>query len=278
MWLRARSRAQTPGAPLPSAAEMFASRIFAFLDIQARAACRERAMHTDEWLAPTRFGEKELQRVDGIAGCSSEVLAIISAVTDLARYKYDRTSGILHDASEDEAIDRRAAELEEKLKTLKQWTPDSSIVCTGIDPPPKYVTQVQGQPRCPADIVLLAAEAKRQAALLFLACAFHGTSPAHRTSIAHLVPAVLSTIALIPEQNMRLGLLWPLFIVGCECRDEVDRRFVLDRFQTLADVVGTGNITRAKSVVEAVWRKRDIVNESGKKAEDDSWGAVVSVL
>jgi hypothetical protein len=52
------------------------------------------------------------------------------------------------------------------------------------------------------------------------------------------------------------GLLWPLFITGCEANDKELRRKIIEHFDKRGSL-GIANVAAARRVVDEVWRRRD---------------------
>ncbi|KAK2792421.1 hypothetical protein FQN52_003356 [Onygenales sp. PD_12] len=82
---------------------------------------------------------------------------------------------------------------------------------------------------------------------------------------ARIVNLIVSHISTLPDSPT---LLWPLFIVGnVDLDDEGHRRFVLERLASIQKTRNLGSVRRARMVVEAAYRAKDIDFPRGK-----SWG------
>jgi hypothetical protein len=238
-----------------SSSAAFCAKLFAYFDVSARSACRERALFDDDednsWLEPSWRTQRERQRIDGLLGCSSELMSIVGQITDLARYK----SSSLQGTDDDELLDGRVRRLHARLESLEQWTPlEDARSASG-----------SSSASSSSSTVLLTAESKRQAALVFIAAALDDV-PVGSPSLASLVRTTLDTLLAIPADELSPGLLWPLFVTGCEADDDRARLDVLSRFEAMDTRLGFGNIRRARAVVLTVWKQRDLLSAAGKTA------------
>lgn len=87
-----------------------------------------------------------------------------------------------------------------------------------------------------------------------------------RQSIEHL-----EAIELLAADLNESGLLWPVFIVGCEAQEE-DLRASIDKYFDKRETLGIVNVPTARRVVSEVWKRRD------QGDPDVSWYEIMAKL
>lgn len=99
------------------------------------------------------------------------------------------------------------------------------------------------------------AETKRLCALIYLHARVNQCSP-YAQPISRLKDEVVILLKRLPAKGT---LLWTFFILGTlAVHGEDDRRFILDSIQTLLDARPLSSIRKARNVIIAVWRDRDL--------------------
>jgi arginine metabolism regulation protein II len=66
----------------------------------------------------------------------------------------------------------------------------------------------------------------------------------------------LEAIDLLTADLNVSGLLWPVFIVGCEA-EEKGLRAGIDKYFDKRETLGIANVPTARRVVSEVWKRRD---------------------
>ena len=197
--------------------------------------------------------------IDALMGCSPELISLISETSDLAD-----ASQPLQDVSrslggEDNSLKERLQDvqarrnnIERRLYTLSQLLPLPSPGSLFVDEDRQSATEELGY----------IAETRRLSALVYLYSRLDNVPPGC-SPIDRLTGQIL---ALIPKISLRShALLWPLFVVGTmgiggasQDGGDADRVFVLERLVSLQRTRRLRNVSRAKHIVEAVWRIRDL--------------------
>ncbi|GME32178.1 C6 zinc finger domain protein [Neofusicoccum parvum] len=243
-----------PSSTTPNDALLtFSERFFAYQDVIGRTACGEVPI----------FGAAYWDAADAVAdawlGCSPQLVAVVSAITELSRQRRSAAP----------AFAVRAAALESRLADVRQLLPDA------------------------ADAALArSAEAKRLAAVVYLYCALHGAHP-RSPLVRRLVRRVLRFVADAVRDGAPAGLTWPLFVAAVELDpldDEVweeggrpvyGRPLVLEALSHMAKS-SIANVGRMRGVVSKVWelREREVAGSPGAEGEDErnDWERLVAPL
>ncbi|KAJ5363494.1 uncharacterized protein N7496_009207 [Penicillium cataractarum] len=212
----------------------FAEHFFAFQDVMGRTACGEEVLFgSDYW-------KTDDQHIDLWMGCSPELVAILSSITELSRARRQ-----LQSSNSSSLFSVRAASLEHQLEYLIQE------VGEGDD-----------------DILASVAEAKRLAALLYLHCALYGASPT-TPLVVNYVHQILRLVSDLLERGSMASVMWPVFVAAVELdpsRDELwsgpdgqpvsGRSVVLQALASMADST-ISNIARTRAVIIQAWQARD---------------------
>ncbi|ETS77038.1 hypothetical protein PFICI_10912 [Pestalotiopsis fici W106-1] len=167
-----------------------------------------------------------------LAGCSTELLAIISEINSLDTIvKGRQPQNSVNDKMRRDDIERRLHSQGRMFASSAQ-SPDLEVS--------------------------IIAEVKRLAAMLYLYGRIDGASPQE----THMVRITKQTLALIPQISLRTNtILWPLFIVavlGVRPECDEDRRLILARLTALQETRQLGNVKKARCVIEDVWKARDL--------------------
>ncbi|KAK4941615.1 hypothetical protein LTR10_018492 [Elasticomyces elasticus] len=220
----------------------FCERFFAFQDVIGRTACGEDPVFgTDFW--------EDNPDCDAWLGCSPELVAILSEITELGRQ--DRASRATTQ------FQAATAELEYRLDNLAQivWDTDD-------------------------DILAQSAELKRLSAELYLQCLLNGADPSIPW-VSDQVNRILRAVAALLNRGVAAGISWPLFVAAVELDTDHNfqdasysgsaprfaRPFVLYALNQLANSMV--NVTRTRSVIEKVWQARDLTQSANSEPDVD---------
>lgn len=249
-----------------SCIDSFARRFFAFQDVIGRTACGDVALFgTDFWRSNERT-------VDLWMGCSPELVSILATITELSRSrriifstpqsKSDPLHGHNHATS---MFSAQAASLKQRLSELVQIVQDDRD-----------------------ETLVISAELKRLAAILYLDCALHGTTPSNPLVI-QLVRQILQLVSTLLQRGVVASMTWPLFVAAValgpdSLLDDGDgddawtdhetgtticgRRLVLEALASMARSNLT-NVTLTRAVVVKVWHARDINSTTSSSSPVD---------
>jgi hypothetical protein len=214
----------------------FAERFFAFHDVIGRTACGQVPLFgRDYW----NFGETV---VDVWMGCSPELVALLCTITELSRAAYADPSISISDAFVNACAVARF-----KLESLEQ------VVENEED-----------------EMLVMSAEIKRLAALLYLNCALYNTLPT-TPLVIQLVERILRLVSTFVDRGFVGGLTWPVFVAAVELNSYNDelwidestdepvhgRPLVLRVLQTM-ETLTVSNIDRMRTIISQVWQARDL--------------------
>ncbi|CEJ53691.1 hypothetical protein PMG11_00040 [Penicillium brasilianum] len=240
---------------VPDPVTTFAEHFFAFQDVMGRTACGEEVLFgSDYW-------KTDDQLIDLWMGCSPELVAILSSITELSRARRQLQSG-----NSSTLFSVRAASLEHQLENLVQEVGD------GDD-----------------DILASVAEAKRLAALLYLHCALYGASPT-TPLVVNYVHQILRLVSDLLERESMASVMWPVFVAAVELdpsRDELwsspdgqpvsGRLVVLQALASMADST-LSNIARTRAVIIQAWQARDQDLLKAPQTETNDWEKYVAPI
>ncbi|KAE8448733.1 hypothetical protein EG329_008948 [Mollisiaceae sp. DMI_Dod_QoI] len=206
----------------------FVSKFFATRDVMGRSACGARSKFRKiAWDNP--------EEVDKTAGCSSKLLEIISSITDASRQ-----------VAENPIVDsppliRRVNAIENQLDELIQLLPTPDLAFDH-DLETLVLTQTSS---------LI-----HNAAKIYFYTALHSALPSTHI-VRTLVAEQVDLIKLMP--CMRSAHLWSVFVTSLYAFDDEQRIFFLEQFDRLELVSATRSSTQAaRSIVQTVWKKRDL--------------------
>ncbi|EPS28325.1 hypothetical protein PDE_03271 [Penicillium oxalicum 114-2] len=244
-----REQVDTPSDPVTRLAERF----FAFQDVMGRTACGEAVKFgSDYWRSNDKY-------IDLWMGCSTELVAILSLITELSRIRRQSASSLT-----ESVFLGRAASLQRQLEHLVQEVED------GED-----------------EILATVAEAKRVAALLYLHCALYGASPT-TSLVVEYVQQILSSVWSLLEHDSMANVIWPIFVAAVELNPSQDelslrshgpavsgRSLILRALDAMADS-SMSNVSRTRGVIIEVWQARDQDLLSSAKPAVNDWDRYVA--
>lgn len=198
----------------------------------------------------------EDQIINPMFGCSSELLGIITAISEIEKPEKSCNSNQIR-MMEQEETDAEAyedwfpptnnelrrqhcrAELEKRLHALTQQVPEANSVQEQED-------------------LRLVSEAKRLGALLYLYARVDNLSP-YNATVTRLTEGILN---LLPQISLRTSsAVWPLFIaatLGVRPCKEDDRKLVLEVITAMLETRQLAHIRKARSAIIEVWKERDL--------------------
>lgn len=195
----------------------------------------------------------DMTAVDALLGCSHELISLILEVSNLANAKQllPVMQPSIYNRRRQGTLARRN-ELERQLHTLQQLLPATSpsLLCFDADD------------HTSINELGYIAETRRLSALIYFYARLDNVPPGC-SPIDKLTSQIL---VLVPKISLRShALLWPLFVVGTMGigmpsgdSGDADRAFVLERLVSLQRTRHLRNVGRAREIVEAVWRIRDL--------------------
>ena len=243
-----------PAGPAERQISNFCERFFAFQDVMGRTACGEDPVFGSD------FWTSESTDCDPWLGCSTELVSILSKITEIGREGLSSRCTLQFQAA--------AASLEYQLANLKQDVAESASAILG---------QV--------------AELKRLSAVLYLQCVLNGAGPSTPLVIEQ-VPKILRLVAVLLEWDVFTGINWPLFIAAVELDPDQDLQWSSDDsnssqsryarpliLQALNRLAGsTSNVSKTRSVIVKVWQARelDLVPRHEEGTEQNDWSRFVA--
>ncbi|RGP61119.1 hypothetical protein FLONG3_10618 [Fusarium longipes] len=114
------------------------------------------------------------------------------------------------------------------------------------------------------------AESFRVAAQVYLRFVCYNTSITH-PSIVNLHESLLSCLSdiIVKGQTRRSFPMWPLFMAGCACSSDQQRKIVLDHFTLLDSKWPISNISAVWNALKLIWYTRDL------QSTNQDWREVV---
>ncbi|KAK5113570.1 hypothetical protein LTR85_010798 [Meristemomyces frigidus] len=215
---------------------------FASHDVFARTAS---TLHYEPWRI-IECPAYNASPINTLVGCSEELLGLISQTSDLA----DEKEGI-------EGAEEVSLASVGYRKTDFTGSADFARRRTAIERRLHSLSQIPLSGPNTDDIALIV-ETKRLAALIYLYGRFDCLLP-HQAPIPHITRKLLSLLAHI--ESSTTVLLWPLFIVGTfgiQPEGDEDRKLVLKRLTAMQRVRQLAHVKKARRVIEAVWKARDL--------------------
>ncbi|ENH70383.1 hypothetical protein FOC1_g10012308 [Fusarium oxysporum f. sp. cubense race 1] len=160
--------------------------------------------------------------VDEQIGCSMDLVDIINEISSLST----------HDISKDQLY-ATGQEIEQRLEDLS---------FQGTD-----------------DYLLRSAESFRIAAQIYLRLVCYNTAITH-PSILALHESLLSCLSdiIVEGQTRRSFPMWPLFLAGCACSSDEQRKVVLDHFMLMDSKWPISNISAVWNALKLIWHTRDL--------------------
>lgn len=238
----------------------FTERFFAFQDVISRTACGNSALfgveYWDEGSQP--------EDIDSWMGCSPSVVSILCRTAEISLLK-------TRDHIPLDVLETESAELEQRLETMRFRTETSHI----------------------DNALVLAAELKRKSVLLYHHCVLYDAGPS-TPFVCQLKREILEETCSLVNAGFAAGLAFPIFVAAVELHPTDDqlfyngkngeplsgRRLVLEMLEAM-EKSSLSNIARTRSVIQKVWRMRDMSLAedhqsplSGKEYVND-WGIFV---
>ncbi|KAM5344701.1 hypothetical protein ACJ41O_010563 [Fusarium nematophilum] len=198
-----------------------------------------------EAVLPTLQGTRGI--IDAQIGCSMELVDIVNEISALSL-----VSGGSNDARSTDHLYTKGEEIERKLIEL---------TIHDFDDTDEYL--------------LKSAESFRIAAQIYLRLVCYNTAITH-PSILQPHEALLSCLSdiIVEEQVRRSFPMWPLFLAGCACSSDEQRKVVLDYFTLLDGKWPISNISAVWNAVRTVWHTRDLISSSTSGTHQD-WRDVI---
>ncbi|OQD75740.1 hypothetical protein PENDEC_c006G00782 [Penicillium decumbens] len=178
-----------------------------------------------------------IHEIDPLMGCAATLFPLIGRVARLVQQVRKTTTNSL-------SIVSQGMELK---SLIEQWEPPS-----WFEQPEDPTSEVQHS--------IQMAHAYRWAALLYLHQAVPEMPSQPAEELAKRVLILLATVP--PTSRTTIIQMFPLLAAGAEVDAEDDRRWVLDRWNTVQSRLMLGGVDRCLDVLREVWDRRD-----GLKAE-----------
>ncbi|KAM3065002.1 hypothetical protein ACMFMG_001210 [Clarireedia jacksonii] len=172
--------------------------------------------------------------IDPLMGSAATLFPLIGRAANLCRKVRKLPSNSI-------AIISQAIELKQ---AIEQWSP-----CTTFSSPEDPTSEIQH--------ALQTAEAYRYATLLYLHQAVPEIPSLTSAQLAKKVLVYLATVPL--SSRLVIVQIYPLLAAGCEASEDEDRKWVDERWQSMAQRMWIGNIDRCWEVMQEVWSRRDAV-------------------
>ena len=192
-------------------------------------------------------------------GCSGRLLAIISAITALAREKAQHRQAVGEPSvTKEQEFLTKANALQYKLDQLREEAlgPEGSFTVDAYEETGLFSSGDDNNHDCRR--VRLFSILFKRAAQLYLRHAGFDIPVTHPSIQQKMLPSLLRLFKLVEVREREVYPMWPLFIASCMAVSEQDRRTVLDQFARLRQVWTLGNIGVTESSVHWVWKWHDI--------------------
>lgn len=220
-----------------------------YMDVIARLTSLDESGPQDLNPAIFQLPGDAIHEIDPLMGCAATLFPLIGRVARLVQ-RVRKTS------SNSVSIVAQAMELK---ALIEQWEPP-----TWFEPPEDPTSEVQHS--------IQVAHAYRWATLLYL----HQAVPEMPSEPAEeLAKRVLILLATVPYTSRTIIIqMFPLLAAGAEVDMEDDRKWVLDRWNTVQSRLMLGGVDRCLDVLREVWSRRDAlkterrqqgVNTNGRK-------------
>ncbi|EXJ86523.1 hypothetical protein A1O3_03474 [Capronia epimyces CBS 606.96] len=218
-----------------------------------------------DWRLPV---SDDHNHINGLTGCSKELLNLIMATTNLANAISDaerhpregsnrNAEHAFYDTGQRDGIERR-------LHQIEQWLPSKYLSQSESCPSPTSSLSPFSEPNRLHRLEIIA-EVKRLAALIYFYARIDRATPEH-PQIIRLTASMLNLLRKVPVSAN--ALLWPLYIVGTlgvqSCQDE-HRALVLERLEALEKRRQLRNVKDVRQVVVDVWKQRDLQTLSSRE-------------
>lgn len=192
------------------------------------------------------FLQESKNVIDEHFGCSMEIIDIINQISalSLAVSQGNRQESRDHLYSEGQV-------LEHKLRQIAGRT---------LEAPHEYL--------------LKSADCFRIAGQIYLRLVCYETSITHPSiTEPHAELLALLSECIVEGQPRRSFPMWPLFIAGCTCTSDDQRKAVLDYFAILDNTWPISNISAVWKAVRTVWQARDLASSPASSKQD--WQEII---
>ncbi|EXJ81794.1 hypothetical protein A1O1_07859 [Capronia coronata CBS 617.96] len=231
------------------------------------------ALARTSWIDPRRQDwcfpvSDDHNHINGLTGCSKELLNLIMATTDLANAmpeaKRHSMEGLNWDAEHNFYHIRQRDEVERRLHQLEQWLPSNYMSRPDIPPSTSSSRSPTSEPDSLHDLEVIA-EIKRLAALIYFYARIDRATPEH----PQLVRLTASMLNMVPQAPVSANaLLWPLYIVGTlgiQSNQDGHRALVLEKLEALDRRRQLRNVKDVREVVMDIWKQRDLQSLSSRE-------------
>ncbi|KAL4926377.1 Zn(II)2Cys6 transcription factor [Aspergillus undulatus] len=197
---------------------------------------------TDIHLQDSRYSSETLGRQ--VYGLPETWLSLLSQSTRLANVMKSvnthNPNSTLNYATH-RALEERAGRLENAIHLFRARS-------TGSDYPNERETTYH-----------LVLQAFNSALLIFFYRRVRHVHPAMlQSEVENVVTALTGVLSAFGESHsLGLGMMWPLFVSGCEATNHGQRTVILDVLEKLKVDSGLAPLERAKVIFSEVWRRRD---------------------
>ncbi|KAJ5110060.1 hypothetical protein N7532_002705 [Penicillium argentinense] len=203
-----------------------------YMDVIARLTSLDESGPQDLNPAIFQLPGDAIHEIDPLMGCAATLFPLIGRVARLVQR-------VRKTASNSVSIVAQAMELKSLIET---WEPP-----LWFEPPEDPTSEVQHS--------IQVAHAYRWATLLYL----HQAVPEMPSEPAEeLAKRVLILLATVPYTSRTIIIqMFPLLAAGAEVDQEDDRKWVLDRWNTIQSRLMLGGVDRCLDVLREVWSRRD---------------------
>ncbi|KAJ5973269.1 hypothetical protein N7481_010479 [Penicillium waksmanii] len=216
-----------------------------YMDVIARLTSLDESSPQDLNPAIFQLPGDAIHEIDPLMGCASTLFPLIGRVARLVqRVRKTSTNSV--------SIVAQAMELK---SLIEQWEPP-----IWFEPPEDPTSEVQHS--------IQVAHAYRWATLLYL----HQAVPEMPSEPAEEVAKrVLILLATVPYTSRTIIIqMFPLLAAGAEVDMEDDRKWVLDRWNTVQSRLMLGGVDRCLDVLQEVWSRRDAL-KAERKQQGVNW-------
>ncbi|EGV65395.1 hypothetical protein CANTEDRAFT_113113 [Yamadazyma tenuis ATCC 10573] len=258
---------------------------FSYQESMGRTACHKSNVFNEEWTKHLGQAEGEVVLIPWM-GCDKRLIRIVSDITDLS----------ISALPQQTFREKRAAIMDEleNIK-MKHFNPDNFLYMIDnslLDQSPAscddnygclfyYYDQISDEAANMEEFCfLLTCEIKRLCGLLYATSCLYYQSPS-QPSIVSLVTKIFNYTKFIIISNNFFwsSLTWPLYMISTQLdfadpMSEVQKLDILNMFDMI-DQKGLGNVGKAKSAVETLWKKRSLYDRAKGKEKKTYWEFVV---
>lgn len=212
-------------------------------DVLAGTLCPGQIIPTDDSLKPL-LDESFTQTLTGF---STELLGILSDINNLGQWQRSTT--------------QNGSELS---LVVKQRRDDIERRLVGLGHNFHWKGEAAGSPDEITDMDYVI-EMKRLASLLYFYARIDNANP----SQPHMIRLTSQILDLMPQISLRTNtVLWPLTVVGIfgvRAESEDDRRFVLEKLNSLQQTRQLANVIKSRYIIKDIWKSRDLASTEALK-------------